>query len=520
MTEDDNTIRQLVESAPEIAGDEPNEERDLRLFKFRRNDYGNAQRLLARFGADIIFVRNSGWHVWDGKRWARDEGGTAAHKLAHRTAEAIYHEAKRARKSSPHDLGVSEDAHEKLVDKHSKWALTSGNSQRIKAMLAEALPYVLREQDQLDTDPLLFNVENGTIDLRLTVRGEAGGDDAVSPLREHRRKDYITRCAPVEYRPERLLGTFRTFLNRIMPDGGEQEFIQTYLGYSLSGKMTEKKMLLCHGGSNNGKSTLMQAIMNVFGEGQYAMTLQFESLQLNERRGANDATPDIARLPGMRFVVAAEPESGVKLSTSMIKKMTSIESVNARHLNQGFFTFKPEFKLALSFNDKPVIPAQDDGTWNRLLLLHFGQTISPEERDPDIDAKLDAEKSAILNWLLDGYRIWEDKGLQPPVSVTNSTLEYRDENDDVGVFIRKNIVPAAGVNTTAKAIFKAYCGWCDEKGTRPWSQRKLGQRLTQMGFKRRISGTVEYENVKLADYAKEYLGSSTTSMWEEHDEDA
>ena len=44
--------------------------------------------------------------------------------------------------------------------------------------------------DELDADPWLLNVLNGTIDLRT---GE---------LREHRREDLITKLAPVDYDPD------------------------------------------------------------------------------------------------------------------------------------------------------------------------------------------------------------------------------------------------------------------------------------------------------------------------------
>jgi putative DNA primase/helicase len=51
------------------------------------------------------------------------------------------------------------------------------------------IPALNIKTDRLDTNPWLFNVENGTIDLKT---GE---------LREHRQEDMITRIANIKHLP-------------------------------------------------------------------------------------------------------------------------------------------------------------------------------------------------------------------------------------------------------------------------------------------------------------------------------
>src|SRR5215831_18921859 len=64
---------------------------DRQLADFELNDLGNARRLSARFGHELIYVDESGWHVYDGKRWCggSPNQGPEALKRAHETAEAI-----------------------------------------------------------------------------------------------------------------------------------------------------------------------------------------------------------------------------------------------------------------------------------------------------------------------------------------------------------------------------------------------------------------------------------------------
>jgi putative DNA primase/helicase len=59
-------------------------------------DLGNAERLVRLFGDRIRFVPQWGWLVWDGKRWARDNGNQRITELAEETVRQIYREAAEA----------------------------------------------------------------------------------------------------------------------------------------------------------------------------------------------------------------------------------------------------------------------------------------------------------------------------------------------------------------------------------------------------------------------------------------
>jgi putative DNA primase/helicase len=107
----------------------------------------------------------------------------------------------------------------------------------------------------------------------------------------------------------------------------------------------------------------------------------------------------------------SEPEKNSRLAEAMIKLVTGGEPIQARHLNRDFFKFYPQFKLTISGNYRPGISGADEGIWRRLRLVPFGVFIPKEERDIHLSEKLRAEASGILNRLLDGLRLWCDKGL-------------------------------------------------------------------------------------------------------------
>ena len=169
--------------------------------RFHLTGYGNAERLVARHGSDIRYCHAWGkWVIWNGRRWRVDDRGAIV-RLAKATSRAIYAEA----------AAEADDDRRKAT---AKWAAQSESGGKIEEMirLAQSEPGIPIQPDDLDADPLLLNVRNGTLDLRT---GE---------LHPHRREDLITKLAPVEYDPDADCPTWRRFLDRIM--GGNREVIE------------------------------------------------------------------------------------------------------------------------------------------------------------------------------------------------------------------------------------------------------------------------------------------------------
>jgi putative DNA primase/helicase len=109
--------------------------------------------------------------------------------------------------------------------------------------------------------------------------------------------------------------------------------------------------------------------------------------------------------------------------------------------------------------------------------------------DTTIEAKLLAELPGILNWAIEGFREWKDKGLDPPDSVKAATQKYREESDLLGQFIAENLEqrkPGWGEpeGENATKIYKSFETWCEEHGERKTSQRCFGNAMTERGYAR------------------------------------
>ncbi len=417
-------------------------------------DLGNARRLVTQWGKDIRYSNQSGFYVWDSKRWEQDETG-AVERLAKATVRSIYQEA-----------AACDD--KEIREKIAKHAYRSENDARIKAMiaLAQTEAEIVIKHDDLDRDPWLLNVGNGTLNLKT---GE---------LQPHSRGDLITRLISIDYGFEAACPLWLSFLRRVIgSDYALMRFLQKAAGYSLTGSTREQCLFILYGTGANGKTTFLNILSSLLAD--YGRQTRTETLLV--KRG--DQIPnDVARLAGARFVSAVEAESGRRLAEGLVKQMTGGDRMTARFLHREFFEFDPTFKLWLAVNHKPRISGTDHAIWRRIRLVPFNVTIPEKERDPDLTEKLKEELPGVLAWVAAGCRAWQAEGLRAPKSIMAATKEYRDESDVIASFIDERCKVGPDCEVSKAGLYEAYAEWCEKSGERPLTKRELGGRIIEKGF--------------------------------------
>src|SRR6266545_1934533 len=124
-------------------------------------------------------------------------------------------------------------------------------------------------------------------------------------------------------------------LERIMPSPALQGFLQRAIGYSLTGKTSERVIFIAFGIGANGKSTLFEVCRELLGD--YGMSTPAETF-LAKREGS--IPNDLARLKGSRYVTAVEADAGRRLAEALVKQAAGGgDKLPARFMRAEWFEF-------------------------------------------------------------------------------------------------------------------------------------------------------------------------------------
>jgi len=421
------------------------------------NQHEENLRFVAKWGS---------WMIWDRVRWQFDET-----MRAFDLARAICRSAA---------LQANKESERK--------SLASAKSVAAVEKLARAYRTLAATTSQWDVLPLKFNTTTETIDL---TTGTALAPD---------RMDFITQKAGCEAAP---VGTkhpiWTKFLDRITNHDPELEsFLQRYIGYCLTGEITEHVFLFAYGKGANGKGVFLNTIAKIFGE--YATVADMATFIDSK----SDRHPtELAKLRGARLVVAQETQQGRSWDEAKIKAITGGDKQTARFMRQDFFDFYPTFKLFIAGNHKPTLKNVDEAMRRRLLLVPFTVQIPLAERDIHLTEKLEAEWPAILRWAIDGCLQWQKIGLLPPSVVTDATNEYFAAEDGFGQWLEDDCEIDIGNEFKWEAVgglFESWTAYSIKGGNVPGSAKNFAEMLANRGMtfvRKGKDRTRSYEGIRL-----------------------
>lgn len=416
-----------------------------------------------RHGHALRHAPGLGWLAWDEQRWQPSD--VQARYLAKETAAELVIAA----------VSAAKDAQTDMAKEAQRW---SGACQepRIRASLtlAEVHPVVAADVDDLDSDPYLLNVHNGTVDLR------------TGNLRPHDQADLITMLAGGEYVAASRSERWQRFLAQTT--GGDVEleaYLQRAVGYTACGVTDEEVLLFAHGPGATGKTTFIEAIRAALGT--YARTADFATF-LASRKDGDGPTPGVARLAGARLASASEVEPGQRFNLARLKALTGGETIVARHLHKSAFEFSPRFTLWLAANERPSIPAADDATWRRVRLLPFVHVVDAADRDAGLKRSLTSDPhdlAAILAWIVEGALAWQRDGLGTCAAVEAATAGYRADGDPLADWIAARCQLGARLIAPGGLLRTDYEHWAENSGDETISPREFAAALKALGLTRK-----------------------------------
>jgi len=427
-------------------------------------------RVLPRVRERLRFVPGAkSWHIWTGHQWLKDEGMGFELEVRDILQDFANELERRA--------NVAPSAKEAKEPKAAARRLQSATGIRSVVDLLRA--HLACPQDAFDRDRMALNTPAGVVNLR------TGEITPAIPAGMHARS---TAVGPAEGEPKYWL--------QFMEDltGGDEDlihYIQKMIGYALTGDVNEKTLWFIWGSdSDTGKSTFIRAVSELMGD--YADSVDVSAFVSGFK---GDKIPaDLARLPGVRLVTATEPAAGHAWDEKRVKAITGGDRVNARFLYGQWFSFMPQFKIAIVGNHEPEIRNVDDAMLRRIHIVPFNRKVPRDKQIENLSAKLiEREGPQIMAWLIEGCLVWQREGLTPPEIVFTKTKEYESTEDLFGQWLEDECVLGSDEMASRQELYSAWSVWCRERGEEPGSDktfkrkvesRKLEVQEAQVGTRR------------------------------------
>ena len=513
------------------------------------SDTDNGERLKLHFGRDLLVVTQEKakeplYAAWTGTHWDVQNGGPKAHAIAQKLGGRIALEIRHIKPTEVQQLAIDDardalkkkesersqeeknlvaaaekarDTHSRRVKRRLDHAVSSKNAARLSAMLKCLAPHIMKSPDDFNADDYAFACGNATIRfvrkmVKRTNPAFMSAEDTpnvpthlaicedvqVKVTRGHRREDLITHLIPSAYNPQATCPQWLRFLDYCQREPAVKRLIQVSSGLSLLG-VTVQKLFFHYGNGANGKSVYMETLCRMLGE--TSVTLPATSF-IGEGSSSGSASPDLARLYGRRMLRVKELPEGEDLKENLVKEVTGGEMVTARDLFAGYMDFKPHFTTLMSGNGYPRIAGNDEGIWRRMAVVPWLVTIPTAERREfeEFVESFRPEFPGILNWLIEGVKIYLREGLVIPETVDKATQEYRDDMDRTAGFVTRCVIrDATAPPLQANLLYKAYCKDTEEQGGKPMNNTAFGRAMRKKFQKDDSGRLVYYLGLRLRD---------------------
>jgi putative DNA primase/helicase len=206
-------------------------------------------------------------------------------------------------------------------------------------------------------------------------------------------------------------------------------------------------------------------------------------------------------LRGARFIMANELPKGHPINESKIKELAESAKMTCRApYGTTDISFITTHVMHITANKLPPLDATDQGVWRRLKVIPFDVTFR-SQKEVDIanglfgdgaPVKLADETllnhfrqnpQGVMGWLLYGWLLWADTGLEDEEFVVNATDEYQISIDIIEEFLQTHCEDCDVPDVQGATLYKAYVDFCKTYGYMSLSNSNFGQELKLKGKK-------------------------------------
>lgn len=451
-------------------------------------DYDLANVFYSEFQDEFVCVSKNGkdvfWYKYVGHKWEKldDDGDIkkCLNTVIHKRYNTKYFKVKEALSKlerERNDIPPNEYNRKKesLVTKHDI----------IKKILAylktdNKLKNIISAAKTMFADPKL----NFKMDMNKYLIGFADGvyDLEQCLFRPGRPSDFISRCIPHNFPTEfnemsKGVVKVNKFFEKVFPDISVREYFLNINSELFIGGNRRKMIQMWTGIGDNAKSVTESLFEESLGTG-YSLKLP-TSLITGKRTASSNATPEMARLNGVRWAVLQEPNKKDFVNQGVLKELTGNDTFFARELFCNGRDIIPMHKLVIVCNDLLKLPYNDPAIWNRMKIIPFESVFVDEKHLPPDEAEQFRQKKFLkdpdfadgikdmcrpLLWILiDRYE--KSKALNFKVEespkVAGATKKYQMDNDVHYKFVNACVCDSENKNDSMSLneFYKKFKDW-------------------------------------------------------------
>lgn len=359
------------------------------------------------------------WYFWNGAFHEEDKRGVTSDMLAVHFARSLNRVMADIRvqiMTSDNFTKEDKDALTKALEPGIRYGNNAQNERGISALRKRIQLMCSKDPNYFDNDQQYIVFKNGKVIDQMGDIKILHDPDPRRPVSKTLGIIHVPNCGV----PQRWLSA----LDQWVPDKEVQRYLQVAAGAAMSGRGDAKNIVVLVGVSNTGKSTYINILKEIFGDGEHGYAGVLPATAIVQKYGGTSNFEQY-KARGKRFLYLSEPQN-TKTDDAFLKNLSGGgETITTAEKGQNTADWVAQCVLHIASNHVPKFDTHDMATVDRMNLVGFDHVFKNTNQGSAgnfASELVDEEGGGIFQWIMEGMKIYDKLGYIPvPESIKSDS---------------------------------------------------------------------------------------------------